>query len=327
MLNLKNNVNFFFVQNRRKLNFNKFCFFKISIDYKKNFNENKLLIKTNRLYFSDNSKKENDQSDPNIKRYNYDYEAPEDSDFEYKSEIKRVLRFLLRLTVFSFGIYFFFFRKLNLITKKYQLYFLNETLELKISDYFSKKIQRIYEHYIHKHDTEEVNFVLEVYKILLEKNNTKCDFISKENIFVIESETIGCLMLKNGDLFISSRLIQIANNNPNYLAFFIACEVASQAMGLNSSRIFKIIFDLKTKNSIFRYKIKNSEQEELPKFTIIDKKFKELEFNNRFLFFYPESIIMNYFEEKELLKISLRILNKANFSLDEVFKYVDFIFI
>lgn len=337
MLKIKNNVNFLFIKNN------------IFFNLKRNFLSINQIQKTNKIIFNkiiinnlikfpfcdntrtnnENNNRDNTENDQNIKRYNYEYEAPENSDFEYKSKIKKFFMFIFRLSLFSFGIYIFFFRKLNLITKKYELYFLNESLELKIASYISKKIQKIFDHYIQKHDSEDALFVLEIYKTILEKNeilkNTS-NIITNKNIYVIQSESLGCFILKNGDLFISSRLIDLSKDDPNYLAFFISCEIAHQAMGLDSNRIFKIMFDIKTKNSILRQKIKNQEDEDLPKFSLSERKFRELEFYNRYLLFYPESIIMNYLQEKELLKIALRILHKANidkFDAIEVMKIFD----
>ncbi len=290
-------------------------------------NSNSLLTKFNLNFFCENSKKESDNNnnDNHIKRYNYEYEAPENLDFEYKSKLKNFVILLFSICLFSFGFYIFFLRKLNLLTKKYHFYFLTEYFELKIASFISNKIQKIFSHYIYKHESEFALQALDVYTILLNKNNflnTTTNKIEKENIFVIESEALGCFMLKNGDLFISSRLMEVCQSNPSHLGFFIASEIAFQAMGLDSSRILKIFFDLKSINSVVRYKDK--ENQELPKFSLADSKKKDLELYNRFLSFYPESVVLNYLEEKEVLKIVLRILHKADFNVCEAIEIMKF---
>jgi len=338
MLKIKNNVNSLFIKNKIIFNLKRNILIINQIQKTNKFILNRNLI-SNQIKFSlcentksnnENNNSNNTENDQNIKRYSYEYEAPENSDFEYKSKLKRIFMFLFHFSLFSLGIYIFFFRKLNILTKKYELYFLNESLETKIATFISKKIQKIFENYIQKHDSEDALFVYDIYKFILEKNgivnNKTNSLIKNENIYVIQSENLGCLILKNGDLFISSRLVDLSKNNPNYLAFFISCELAHQAMGLESKRIFKIIFDIKTQNSILRQKIKNQEDEDLPKYSLSEKKFRELEFYNRYLLFYPESVIMNYLEEKELLKIALRILHKTNldkFDAIEVMKFFD----
>lgn len=326
MLKFKINVSPFLLKNKSFLIKNKQPLSAFSLI---NNNQAKLtgsfLININYKPFCENNKKESDNNDEHIKRYNYEFEAPENSDFEYKSKLKSLMMLLLSIGLFSFGIYIFFLRKLNLITKNYQFYFINEYFELKLASYISNKIQKIFSHYIYKHESDYSLYALEIYKNLLDKNNTiksNKNFISKENIFIIESEALGCFMLKNGDLFISSRLIEICESNPNHLAFLIACEIAFQAMGLDSNRILKIFFDLRSKDSILKNKEK--ENQELPRFSLADRKKKDLEFYNRFLLFYPESIVLNYLEEKEVLKIALRILHKSDFDVFDAIEIMKF---
>jgi len=311
---------------KRNLIKNKKCHYSKNTIFKNIYEEKALNFnKTLKYKFCENIKndKENNSDNPELKRYNYDYEAPENSDFEYKSKLKSFIRLLIRLSIFSLGIYIFFFRKLNFISKKYEIYFLNKTIELKIASHISKKIQAIFDHYIYRHDLENVLFVYEIYKVILEKNNIKGNILSPENIFVLESESLGCFMLKNGDFFISSRLVEVCKGNPNHLAFFISCEIAYQAIGKDSARIFKIIMDLKTQNTVLIKRKKNLD-EDLPRYSIIEKKFKDLEFYNRYLLFYPDSIIMTYLEEKDLLKIALKILHKANFNIYDAIEIMKF---
>jgi hypothetical protein len=327
MLKLKNNVYSFLLKNINNLSFDKSQMKLIStINSKKPIkSDSNYIIRLNYKSFCDkNFKNENQNNDPDIKRYNYDYEAPENLDFEYKSKLQTALKFLFSLSLFSFGFYMFFLRKINLTTKKHQFYFLNEYLELKIASYVSNKIQKIYAHYIYKHESENAQYALEIYKTLLNKNQIlNQNKISKENIFIIESEVLGCFMLKNGDIFVSSRLIDVCVSNPNHLAFYLSCEIAFQAMGLDSGRILNIVFDLlNSKDSMIRNR--DSEDQELPKFSLADNKKKELEFYNKFLLFYPESVVLNYLEEKEVLKIALRILHRANFNVYEAIEIMKF---
>ena len=308
MLKLKKNVNtfiknynFFSLINRKFPNY-------ILAFQKNNF----FLSKISHYKFSENLNNKENCYDTINKRYEYDYDAPEDSSFEYKSKLKKFIYFLFHLGLFTYGFYLVFLRKLNQLTQKRELYFINENIELKISNKLSKKIQNIFQHYIYKHDTEENILILKIYKNLLEKNNIKCDNLNKNNIFIIESESLGSFLLKNGDLFISSRLIDITQKNENFLAFFISCEIANQAMGLNSCRLFNIFFNMKTEK-IF------NKTEEIPIFSIIDKKFKELEYYNSCLLFYPDSVVMNYFKEKELMKIALKLLHSSGYDIFEVF--------
>lgn len=332
MLKFKFNVNTFLLKNKTLLTLNNKqhsrAFQITNKNIIKALSNSRSLFKLNSKQFCEKSKNESDNnnnSEEHIKRYNYEYENPENLDFEYKSKLKNLLMLFFSISLFSFGFYLFFLRKLNLTTKNYQFYFLNQYFELKIASYVSNKIQKIFAHYIHKHESEYALEALEVYKTLLTKNNlinVSKSKITKENIFVIESEALGCFMLKNGDLFVSSRLIDVCKTNENYLAFFLSCEIAFQAMGLDSKRILKIFFDLKSKNSIL--KTKETEDQEMPRFSLADKKKKELEYYNRFLLFYPESLVLNYLQEKELLKIALRILNKAEYDVSEAIEIMKF---
>lgn len=326
MLKLKINVNYLLQKNKTPLSLYQ-KHFSISANFTtKQLNSNKqTIIGFNKKFFCNNAKKESGNNDQDIKRYNYEYEAPENSDFEYKSKLMGLLKFLFSFGLFSFGFYIFFLRKLNLITKNYEFYFLNEFLEMRVASYVSKKIQQIFAHYIYKHESEYALSAWEIYKVLLEKNqmlDSSKNLITKENVFVIESEALGCFMLKNGDLFLSSRLVQVCQSNPNHLAFFVSCEIALQAMGMNSKRILKIVFDLRSKDSNLRNK--NNEENELPRFSLADRKKKDLEFYNRYLLFYPESVILNYMKEREVFKIALRILHKAGFDVVEAIEIMKF---
>lgn len=254
------------------------------------------------------------------KRYEYDYEAPEDSNYEYVSKIRKYLDLLIRICLFSFGFYYFFLQKMNILTKKREPFLLNQLIELKASNFFSKKIQEIFKNYIYLHEHIDVQRVLHVYKQILNSNKIPSSKINQNNIFIIQNDSIGCLILKNGDLFISSRLVEICNKNENHLAMFIANELAFQAMGLDTRRMLKIYFHKKQEKSKFLSKVLY-QGNELKTFSFVEKKEKQLEYFNRFLLFYPESIILNYFEEKEILKVALKFIKNSNYDLLEVFLF------
>lgn len=318
MLNIKHNVKVYLRCQQIYIKNNNFVSLSLDNFYWSNLMKTSSLGNTIKFSFSEKEKNDSNKYDnQDFKRYDYDFEAPEDSNFEYKSKLKKVFYFVLNFSLFSYGIYFFFLNKLNLITKKREFYLLNETFELRVSEMFSRKIQKIFEHYIYKHDIAENQIILDIYKKILEKNKIKSSHVKNSNVFIVESETLGCLMLETGDLFISSRLIDLSNNNPNHLAFFIACEVAYQAMGLNSTRIKEIVKNQKFQKIFFKEN-KNRSNEDLPKYTITDKKFKELEYYNRYILFYPESVVTNYFEEKEIFRLALKILNNAEFDIFDV---------
>ena len=290
-----------------------------SLEYVSRIQISKSLLNTTtpiKFNFCEKINKE-EKEDLNKKRYEYDYEAPEDSNYEYKSIIKRFLNLMIRICLFSFGLYYFFFQKINLITKNRELYLLNEYFEIKVTNYLSKKIQNIFENYIYHHEHKDVEFVIKVYKILLKNNKIPFEKIDRFNIFIIQSESLGCFILKNGDLFISSRLIEVCKNNENYLAMFISNELAYQAMGKNSKRIFKIWLHKKKEKSNFLKKVLYK-GDDLPSFSLLDKKQKQLEYFNRFLLFYPESIVLNYFEEKEVLRLALKLINNSEYDILEV---------
>jgi hypothetical protein len=327
--NLNNNNILLPNQNSFRI-FNKFSYDKTKINK---------LTKTNKVYtllrfnFCEkiNSKEnetnnEKESEDLYKKRYEYDYESPQDSNYEYKSKMKRFFNLIISILLFSYGFYYFFLQKMNLLTKKMELYFINEYFELKLTNYFSKKIQIIFGDYIFNHQYKDINFVLNVYKNLLKKNKIPYENIKKENIFIIQSESLGCLLLKNGDLFITNRLIDFCKENKNYLGMFISSELAYQAMGLNTHRILKIWFEKKKENS--KHLKKSLYQTDyLPSYSLMDKRQRQLEYFNKYLLFYPESIILTYFEEKEILKVALKILNKAEYDIIEVIKFLFILFV
>lgn len=319
MFKIKNNV--FYLKRILNIKFNKNIF-----ENSTNTNTNKLYgVNTNNPFNNTSSFNKltkfnfclDEKDNKNIKRYEYDYEAPEDSNFEYKSKIKRFLNLLSALFLFSYCFYYFFLQKLNILTKKRELYLINEFFEVKLNNYFSNKIQKIFENYIFNHDNKDIDFVLKVYKRILQKNKIPFRNIDKYKIFIIQSETLGCFILKNGDIFISNRLIDFCKKNENYLSFFISSELAFLAMELNTKRIFEIWLHKKKEKSKHLKKT-FYETDDLPSFSLMDKKQKQLEYFNRFLLYYPESIVSNYFLEKEVMKIALKLLVKSEYDILEV---------
>lgn len=311
MFKIKNNVNLIkaFSKSFKKQIINKYTFINFR---QKSSSLNKILS----FKFTTNS--DNKEENSISKRYEYDYESPEDSNFEYISKLKKYLDILLRLLLLSFGFHYFFLQKINIITKKKEPYFLNDFLELRISKYFSKKIQKIFENFIYIHEHPDALKVLSVYKNLLQSNKIPSDYLSEKNIFIVHSEAIGCFILKNGDLFISSRLVEICKKNENYFAMFIANELAFQAMGLDTKRMLKIYINRQMEKSKFLKKV-IYQGNEIISLNLFEKKEKQIEYYNRFLLFYPESIILNYFEEKEILKVALKFIKNSEYDLLEVF--------
>jgi hypothetical protein len=117
--------------------------------------------------------------------------------------------------------------------------------------------------------------------------------------------------LINGDLFISKRVIDIADNIEDEIAFLIACEIANILMGKSTDRCFKII----SNSHNFFYANKKYTSHELNSDTInsfITTK------ENKFLCFYPESILGNINEEFEIMKVALTLLHRAKYNLDQV---------
>jgi hypothetical protein len=283
----------------------------------------KYLIKCNRFNFcekinsnSTTNQEANTNTENNSQnRYLYEFESPETQDVNLKSATEKYSYILLKLIILSFGIYFILLKKYNPISKHRELYFINEYSECKFFDFVTKKIIKRYQHYIFKQDSEECEKVYNICKNLIEKNNLPTGFIKKEQIYIIDSPSIGALLSKNGDLLISYRVLELSNQLDDEIAFFVAFELAHVLMGKSSYRFFKIIkenMNLKIKLASKKFK-----KEEIYQ-NFLTKKFEELSLDNRFLYFYPESKISNYYEEIEIARVALNLLYKAGYNLDKV---------
>lgn len=277
--------------------------------------------RSTKFCFSEDTKSSHSQ------RYIYDYEAPEKQEISLQSLRSRILRKLLLFTSISTFIYIFLLRKYNHPAKRYQLYLINESMDTKLSGFASKKLQMLLNHYIYKKDSEEATLVLNIYKRLLEENKIKLE-ISQDNIFVIDSMSIGVFLFKNGDLFISNRILELAENNQDEIALFIATEISSNLHGKTTSRIFKYIFYEKIKNyfSNLNGKRNKSNQSLISESNFINHKINSLMILNKYLYFYPESKVATVFEESEILRLAIQLVKKANFNIVQsilIFKKFD----
>ena len=118
------------------------------------------------------------------------------------------------------------------------MYFFNESCELWLSNQVSNKIKELFKHNIYKHDLEETKRVTEIFKNVCAKNKI---FFPHYNVYIVEFPSIGAFMLKNGDLFISSRVIELADEESNdEIAFLISHELAH----ILSGKFFYTIFTI-----------------------------------------------------------------------------------
>ena len=67
--------------------------------------------------------------------------------------------------------------------------------------------------------------------------------ISPEKVFVIDSLSIAAFINKNGDLFISDRILELSDKNENEIALFIGTEITSNLMEKFTSRIINFLID------------------------------------------------------------------------------------
>jgi hypothetical protein len=271
---------------------------------------NKKLIKINKFSFV-NKSDEHDQT--NNQRYHYEYENPQTQDVNKEKLSTKLLKLTCYVILIISISYLSLFRKYSIIGKKYEWYFINEKYEIKLSEYASKFIQRVFENYIFKQDSEEAQQVLKIYKKLLEKNKFNYN-PNQKNIFVIDSVSIGAFILKNGDLFISNRILEIANNNENEIAFFISTQISTLLMEKTTSIIFKYIFI----KYLGKYLPIDPSGEKIFNLSFVGHRIENLNYFNRFLLFYPESLISTYYEEYEIMRIAIKLLNTAEFNLLQV---------
>jgi hypothetical protein len=245
----------------------------------------------------------------NDSRYNYEYESPQEQNINLKTIAQKFLKIVFKVSVFCYFFKWIFFSKFNDLTKQYNTYFINESIEFKLNNYFSKKIQKFLENYIYRTDTDEAQLVYKIYDKILKDNKIKfTNQISPENIYVIESPSIGAILLKNGDLFISNRVLQLANNNEDEIAFFISCEIAHLLSEKVSNRFTHILLDQFYQPQL-PLKIQSND--------FLTFKRESIESINKYLVFYPESHF-NFFEEIDMCRIALKLLKNSGYDLQQV---------
>jgi hypothetical protein len=246
----------------------------------------------------------------NDQRYFYEFESPENQYINFKSFKKRLFKMLIIISGISALFFYFFLKKYNKLAKRKQIYFLTEELDVKLSEYASKVIQTLFKYYLFRHDSEDTKMVFRIYKKILEDNKVKIsNDITAKNVFVVDSISIGAFLFKNGDLFLSEKILDISNRNENEIALFIATEVASNLMDKTTERILKYFL-----NEII---IKSENKNDIPKLTFVGYKMKFFERFNKYLYFYPESLVSTVFEESEIIRLSLKLLNNSKFNLVE----------
>jgi hypothetical protein len=312
-LNSKFGINLKYKFNKQFIVFpiNEFSQKAISIKFiQKNIYKNDQIIRKISFKFSENIDKEESKSD---QRYFHDFESPQNQTITTEKLSIRILKYSLIISITLVLIYKYLFNKYNPLSKNFKLFFINDYCDTKLSEKASTKLKTIFEHYIYKADSEEVKTVFKIYKNLAEKSKFPyCPNIN--NVYVIHSVSIGAFLLKNGDLFISDRIIELADNKEDQIAFFIAAEMASTLMGNNTKRIL-YYYILKHYGKYFKLEPKNSK---ITKSNFSAFKRDSLNFFNYFLHFYPENIISTYYEEYEIMRLAFKLLNKADYDLLQV---------
>ena len=278
------------LQDRKYYSTAKFNYFTTNKSFKKAF------LFTSRKHFSET----------NDKRYDYNYEAPEQQEINFKTIGFKFLKFIL-IVLLGFNVLkWLLFMKYNKVSKTYQVYFINELFEMKLADFVSHKLQKVLEHQIYKTNSEEGALVYKIYKKLLEGNKISLN-ITQENVFLIDSISYGAFMNKNGDLFISNKLIELANNNEDEVAFFLAIELVSNFTGKFFERVLKyfLLEKVLPDYDVTKMRLRSFSSH------YIDK----LNKYNRFLYFYPESNISNYYEEMNMISLALKLLKQGGFNV------------
>jgi hypothetical protein len=249
-------------------------------------------------------------------RYFYDFQSPEQQTINILPIYERISLFIIKIIIIGIVIYYAFLQKFNPISRKRNLYLVNEYFELKFARYISKRIHKIYEPYIYKNDTPEAELILKIYKNLLAKNkiNVGGKQVNQENIFIVDSQSIGAFLCKNGDLFISNRIIDLSNGNEDEIALFISSQITNVLLGNFTPVCFNILF------SIFSERFQSLNSDDPSNYfrkTLLHRKREELFKYNKYLFFYPETCVINYYDEVENLRYNLKLLNKANYNLEQ----------
>ena len=272
-----------------------------------NFSFNsKKIFKLNKFKFCEKTKNDD-------QRFYTEFETPEDQTIKLMKFGYKILIIAFKFSVVSGLLYYCFFSKYNNVSKKKRLYFINEMCEIKLAKVVSNKIKEYFKYYIYIKEGEETELIYKIYRHLLEKNSIKIP-ITKDNVNVIESPSIGAFLSKNGDLFISKRIIELADNKEDEIAFFIAAEIASVLRGDFTYRIFKCVESIVQKTF--------SEESVVKSTNIITSKRNFLNSFNKFLFFYPECVFTTLYDEVELMRLTLKILNKAEYNLVEVILFL-----
>jgi hypothetical protein len=267
----------------------------------KNKHKQVINLKLTRKNFSTSGEKED-------LRYNYDFESPEKQEVDLKTIGYRFMKkFLIFSSIISFT-YILLFRKYNNLAKRNQFYIINEKIELKISDQVSKFLKSKLANSIYKQDTEETNLILKIYKKILQENKINlCDKISIKNIYIIDSISFGAFLNKNGDLFISNRIIELAEGNEDEIALFIAVEIANILLGSFSNRVIKFF--------IYDYFLPDKDVTHMKTRNFFTHNMDKLNKYNRFLLFYPESVVSNYYEEVEVIHQAVKLLNRTGYNV------------
>jgi hypothetical protein len=242
-------------------------------------------------------------------RYHYDYESPEQQDITLKSIGYRIAQKIIILSSFILICYLTFFRKYNKLAKRYQYYFINDKTEHIIADKVSVYLKKRFNHCIYKQDqeSEEVKIVFKIYENILRENRISLlEKISTQNIFIVDFISIGCFLNKNGDLFISNRILDLADNQDE-IALFIGMEVANNLIGGYSNRILKFM--------IYEYLFPDRYVTQMKTRSFLTHNIDKWTRYNRFLLLYPESVVGTYYEEVALIQQSLKLLNKAKYNV------------
>jgi hypothetical protein len=243
-------------------------------------------------------------------RYHYDYESPEQHDISLKTIGFRIAKKILIFSSVVLICYLILFRKYNKFAKRYQYYFINDHVEQKIADKASIYLKNTFSHCIYKQDqqSEEVNLVFKIYEKILKENKISLEkSIDIKKIFIVDFVSFGAFLNKNGDLFISNRILDLAENREDEIALFIGLEISNNILGGFSNRILKFM--------IYEYLFPESHVTHMKTRNFLTHNIDKWNRFNRFLFLYPESVLGSYYEDVALIQQSLKLLNKAGFNV------------
>lgn len=298
-LSLSNRRSFIFLNNN-KIDMNKYLFSVTRINAKK---------------FCEKIKDQEDNTKPidDFKRYDHDYESPENKEFSFKTLIERISIFLIKVSTVTLIIYFSFLKKYNEVSKERELFFINENCENWLANKISAKLQHHFYNYIYKEESEESLRINEIFANLLNKNKIT---VKNKKVFVVKIPNIGCFLLKNGDLFISSNLIDFAVNDDE-LSFFIAQEISLIVNGKFFLRIVKSYINYNFFNSFLGTFFTRGEVDS-GKSDYSENKMSKFMKLNILLNFFPENPNLTYFEQVSLFKATLKLLKNAEIDLNKV---------